>query len=207
MTGPLTLTFLLPQRELLNENDRMAPRAKAAIVSGLRLRAAAAWQQQARAGHAGMLRARCICLLTFSDRRRRDPNNWVPTAKALVDGAVSGHKSIPKARWRGLLPDDDSRHLVGPDMRIAAPDQALRDGFARVTLTFQEDPMIRSRNDGDPIEVMAGDWLAIHCHACRTLVGLALDDDEVDHKTAAHEAGLEHRANAANWPTDDLERR
>lgn len=43
------------------------------------------------------------------DHRRRDPHNWTPTAKAMIDGLV-------RAR---LLPDDDWRHVTGPDMRLA----------------------------------------------------------------------------------------
>lgn len=43
--------------------------------------------------------------------RRRDPGNWSPSAKALVDGIVSA----------GVLPDDNHEHLLGPDPRIGAP--------------------------------------------------------------------------------------
>ena len=201
ITEPVTLTFLLPASGLLNANDRLSPHAHAAIVSGLRLRAAVAWQQQARAGRRSMQRARCICLLTFHDKRRRDPTNWAPTAKALVDGAVEGHRSLPRARWRGLLPDDDATHLIGPDMRISPPDPTLRRGHAVVSLRFNEDPMtIPPTRSRDPIEVMAGDWLAIRCHACQLLVGIAVDEQEADHKTAAHEVGVEHRANMTGWP-------
>lgn len=36
-----------------------------------------------------------------------DPANYYPTAKAAVDGAVKA----------GLVPDDDWKHVIGPDMR------------------------------------------------------------------------------------------
>ncbi len=36
-----------------------------------------------------------------------DPSNYAPTAKAAVDGLVRA----------GLLPDDNWKHLIGPDMR------------------------------------------------------------------------------------------
>lgn len=49
-----------------------------------------------------------VCELRFRDRRRRDPGNWAPTAKAVVDGLVDA----------GVLPDDDHGHMVGPDLRI-----------------------------------------------------------------------------------------
>lgn len=40
--------------------------------------------------------------------RRRDPANWYPSFKALLDGLVD----------QGVLQDDDHTRLVGPDMRI-----------------------------------------------------------------------------------------
>ena len=55
-----------------------------------------------------MTRAHCFCYLSFGDNRRRDANNYWPTAKAAIDGFVDAK----------LLPDDDHLHLVGPDMRI-----------------------------------------------------------------------------------------
>jgi hypothetical protein len=45
-----------------------------------------------------------------TDARRRDVGNLYPSAKALVDGLVD----------YGLIPDDDDRHLIGPDMRRGA---------------------------------------------------------------------------------------
>ena len=38
---------------------------------------------------------------------RWDATNWLPTAKACVDGLVDA----------GVLTDDSNRHVVGPDMR------------------------------------------------------------------------------------------
>jgi Holliday junction resolvase RusA-like endonuclease len=45
--------------------------------------------------------------LYWPDRRRRDVNNWQPTAKAIVDGIV-------KAK---VITDDSDRYVTGPDMR------------------------------------------------------------------------------------------
>lgn len=45
--------------------------------------------------------------LVWADNRRRDPGNWYPTAKAIVDGLVDA----------GILIDDDHTKVVGPDMR------------------------------------------------------------------------------------------
>lgn len=49
-----------------------------------------------------------VAELRFSDKRRRDPANWAPTAKACVDGLVDA----------GVVEDDDHTRVVGPDMRI-----------------------------------------------------------------------------------------
>ena len=46
------------------------------------------------------------------DRRRRDPANLYPSFKAAIDGALVD---------AGVLPDDDAKHLVGPDMRLGDP--------------------------------------------------------------------------------------
>lgn len=46
--------------------------------------------------------------IDWPDHRRRDPANWAPTGKAIVDGLVDAR----------LLPDDDHHHVTGPDMRL-----------------------------------------------------------------------------------------
>lgn len=47
------------------------------------------------------------------DKRRRDPNNWQPTAKACCDGIVDANVVI----------DDDHEHVTGPDMRLTFADR------------------------------------------------------------------------------------
>lgn len=59
-------------------------------------------EQTARFSHAPSLeRARLVVEIAFPDRRRRDPHNYMATVKPIVDG----------------LPDDDAKHLLGPDLR------------------------------------------------------------------------------------------
>lgn len=60
-----------------------------------------------------------ICELIFGDRRRRDPANWAPTAKACIDGLVDA----------GVFPDDDYKHVTGPDMRIGDPNVGANTGL------------------------------------------------------------------------------
>lgn len=63
------------------------------------------------------------------DMRRLDPSNWMLTAKGCVDGLVEC----------GVLPDDNSKRVIGPDprrskgqegfvlvVRSVSPDEALR---------------------------------------------------------------------------------
>lgn len=67
-------------------------------------------EQTARFSRAPHLqRARLVIHVAFPDRRRRDPHNYMATAKPIVDGLVDA----------GVLPDDDHTHLAGPDMRAA----------------------------------------------------------------------------------------
>jgi crossover junction endodeoxyribonuclease RusA len=56
-------------------------------------------------------RAHIVATLHFTDRRQRDPHNYYPTIKAAVDGLVD----------YGLLADDSSGYLIGPDLRLGEP--------------------------------------------------------------------------------------
>lgn len=56
-------------------------------------------------------RAQIIAVWEPPDNRRLDPANLYLTAKAYVDGLVDAH----------VLPDDDSWHVTGPDMRTGWP--------------------------------------------------------------------------------------
>jgi hypothetical protein len=53
-------------------------------------------------------RAHVTVTFRFPNNRRRDVHNLLPlVAKPIVDGIVGA----------GILPDDDDKHLVGPDLR------------------------------------------------------------------------------------------
>lgn len=60
-------------------------------------------------------------------RRRTDPGNVAPAAKAAIDGLVLA----------GVLVDDDAAHMVGPDFRLAAEPARQRPGMwtLRITVT------------------------------------------------------------------------
>lgn len=99
------IEFTLTQDEILTSNQTLHQFVKANRVKNVRARAG--WEARSQ-GFTKMEKAHCICTVSFSTKNRRDPANWYPTAKASIDGFVDV----------GLLPDDDHKHLLGPDMRI-----------------------------------------------------------------------------------------
>lgn len=97
------LHFELPRALILNANDRRHWAEKARITKNLRAMGAIAARQVEP-----MERAHLTIRVGYSDNRRRDDHNLMPTYKALIDGIVGDC---------GLLPDDDREHLTGPDLR------------------------------------------------------------------------------------------
>ena len=138
MTTPqrISLALVIPKQFAITSNLRLGRFDRAKRVSILRSAAATEWHRALKKGIAPMQAAHATCYLTFSDRRRRDPNNWADTAKALIDGLVDGPKKGTPG-WIGILPDDDSRHLVGPDMRVTEQEKHLGKDHLRVLLTFE----------------------------------------------------------------------
>jgi len=102
-TAPYVL--LLPPLELVNANGRHHWAAKARKVRAIRT--AARWQAKA-ARIPRLTKARIVVEYLPPDRRRRDPANWAPSAKAAVDGLVDA----------GVLDDDDHTRLLGPYMEL-----------------------------------------------------------------------------------------
>ena len=94
----------LAASDVLNLNDRNHWSKAASKRRTIRQLA----EQTARFSRAPRLeRARLVVEIAFPDRRRRDPHNWMATVKPIVDGLVDA----------GVLPDDDAKHLLGPDLR------------------------------------------------------------------------------------------
>lgn len=97
----ITLPARMP---LLNSNDRQHHHARARVTASLREAACLV----ARHNRMPAMRyAHIVGVVHPGSRRRIDPANLYPSFKACVDGLVDA----------GVLPDDDSDHLVGPDMR------------------------------------------------------------------------------------------
>ncbi|QFY09626.1 hypothetical protein GBF35_25880 [Nonomuraea phyllanthi] len=97
---------LPPGLDLLNSNQRLHPMVKAQMTKRLRR---AGYRASMEIGLPRLERVYVVGELRPNDRRRRDPGNWYPSAKAAVDGAMTD---------AGVLVDDDAEHLVGPDMRL-----------------------------------------------------------------------------------------
>lgn len=105
----LLLTFDQPEK-WPTANDRMHHMPRARLTRYWRDLA----HVKARAAARGRTfnRAHIVVTLHWPDKRLRDTANWHPLAKACVDGIVAD---------AGLLPGDDWRHVVGPDLRHGEP--------------------------------------------------------------------------------------
>ena len=101
-----------PPTDLINANQRLHHHAKAKLTR--------AWRQAACEAVGfdpyHYPRAQITVYVRFANNIRRDVGNYYPTAKAIVDGLVDAR----------ILPDDNDRHLIGPDMRRDLPNGPLR---------------------------------------------------------------------------------
>lgn len=93
--------------DLLNANDRSSHWGRRQTRTAA-LRQAAAWLAKAQR-IPRLQRAHILAVYEPPDRRKRDAANYYPSVKACVDGIVTD---------AGVLADDDSGHLDGPDMRM-----------------------------------------------------------------------------------------
>ncbi|MEV5451240.1 hypothetical protein ACFUIW_33860 [Streptomyces sp. NPDC057245] len=91
--------------ELMNSNDRPTIAQRARLTRELRAAGRKA-ALDAKVPH--LERVYVTCYLQPINRQRRDPGNWYPSAKAALDGVVDA----------GVLDDDDSTRVIGPDMRL-----------------------------------------------------------------------------------------
>ena len=134
-----TYVFLVPQRSILNSNQRLHHMEAHRRRSDLRFMGAEAWFKALHIDDKEpMMSAECTALVKFPTGHRRDANNWWPTAKSIIDGMVGGHKHL--SFKRGILPDDDSSKLIGPDMRVEH-DRSVPKGYVEVNLVFTGRPL------------------------------------------------------------------
>ncbi|MEW1551817.1 hypothetical protein [Streptomyces tsukubensis] len=116
-------TLLMPHGDLLTSNQRLHYMAAHRLTKRMRNDAAHA----ARARRLPRLRRAAVFYVLHPRpvRRRRDPGNWAPSAKAYVDGLVDA----------GVLADDDAGHLTGPCPMLGDP---VPGGAARMSLVVVE---------------------------------------------------------------------
>lgn len=116
-------TMLMPYGELWTSNQRLHHMAEYRLRRRLRQEAALT----ARARRLPRLERAAVYYVLHPRpiKRSRDPGNWAPTVKAYVDGLVDA----------GLLPDDNSVHMVGPYPEMGPP---VTTGGARMSLVVVE---------------------------------------------------------------------
>ncbi|MER5301345.1 hypothetical protein ABT039_17985 [Streptomyces lasiicapitis] len=113
----------MPYGDLLSSNQRLHHMAEYRLTKRLRHEA----ELTARSRGLPLLERAAVYYVLHPRpiKRKRDPGNWAPTAKAYVDGLVDA----------GLLPDDNSDHLLGPYPEMAPP---VTTGGARISLVIVE---------------------------------------------------------------------
>ncbi|WP_427422685.1 hypothetical protein [Lysinibacillus fusiformis] len=107
MTEPREWTLAIPADTVwINSNYRNGWRRHANLVKWWRQ--TAHWHATAAKLPKGLDRIYIEATFAFRDNRRRDVHNLMPTVKAAVDGLVD----------YGLIEDDSTKYLLGPDLRV-----------------------------------------------------------------------------------------
>lgn len=118
MTGQRMVVEVLEPAERMTMNKRYHWSTRHRLTRLWRHAAYVAACEQLGRGPAERAREACFVRVSFpvpDPARRRDPHNWSPTEKALVDGLVDA----------GVWPDDDERHVLVLPCRFFKPDQPL----------------------------------------------------------------------------------
>ena len=140
VAGPRSFTIELPAGlPLLNANRRHHHRVRHDRTKALRAAAMEAVSEHpelmaalAKAKPGPLFqRAHILGVMHPATARRADPANWYPSFKACVDGLVDA----------GLLDDDDSTRLVGPDMRLGEKRKGSQLVLVVTGLEPGEDPL------------------------------------------------------------------
>lgn len=102
----------------MNMNQRLHWRTRHRLTKLWRHAAYVAACEQLGRTPSARAREACFVRVSFPVRdpgKRRDPENWSPTSKALVDGMVDA----------GVWVDDDERHVLVLPCRFFKPDGPL----------------------------------------------------------------------------------
>lgn len=120
------LTMVIGDRQWLTDNQRINRFARMDAVKALRQ--IAFYSAKAKRLRK-MKNAHITAYIKYRTKGEADPNNTNPTLKALIDGLTRDY---------GLLPDDSSKYLVGPDMR--RDDGVAEPGTHEVRLVIKGEP-------------------------------------------------------------------
>ena len=122
-----TLIVDIPAAWWLTSNGRYHWRARAERTKHLRTIACLEARRQHLAPVTGLVTV--TATVHYRTAIRADVANAYPTLKALIDGCTDA----------GIWADDDSAHLIGPDMRRGCTLPELRSGEHRIVLTITTD--------------------------------------------------------------------
>lgn len=138
LQAPTRWRLQLPEMFLLNDNQRLHYRKKADHIAAIRQATALI----ARNAKVPALDRIHVYYLIHPGKvtRRRDPGNWSPSAKAAIDGLVDA----------GVVPDDNSAHVLGPDPRLGQPAPNIRMELVITDLTTMPASHIALLTPGDP---------------------------------------------------------
>lgn len=122
-----TLTLIIPDAWWLSSNQRLHWADKAKRTRNIRAYTAL----KARNDHVPTYEtAHVTAWIEYPTNGRADVANSAPTVKAAIDGLVDA----------GVLPDDDTRHLLGPDFRRTPGRAPKHTHTIRLVITNQEAP-------------------------------------------------------------------
>ena len=122
-----SILFTIPDNEWLTANGRYHWAVRQERTKALRERAKVQSLNAMRRGQLAPVFGRVHVIAGIQYRTSRvDPANAYPTIKALIDGMTDA----------GIWPDDDSKHLIGPDFR-RKPGRAPK-GVHRITLILND---------------------------------------------------------------------
>jgi hypothetical protein len=91
---------LPPGTKLLTSNQRYHWRTRAKVTKDIRVLSR---EIARREGIPALGKIRVRGIFYYHDNRRRDPGNWYPSLKAMIDGAAVD---------AGVIIDDDDKHLI-----------------------------------------------------------------------------------------------
>jgi Holliday junction resolvase RusA-like endonuclease len=128
----VSTTMTLHLREWVNANGREHYHAKGRKVAAIRERAG--WAARAARMTSPHERTRVVMHLFYPPTaRKRDASNLQPTAKAIMDGMTDAR----------VWPDDNDRHVVGPDLRAAQESSGVKGVLKVVVVLHAGDPADR----------------------------------------------------------------